>query len=86
MRGKSKIERGKTVYRIDSNQTLNHLLGIKWDERIFNENGDFAFVIEGTVRFWSSRRTPIQEFKVIGGKYITSEIEDSLCGVRIYIC
>ena len=75
--GKAKTERGKVVYSIDSNQTLNHLLGLKWDERIFNENGDFAFVIEGTVRFWLARRNPIQEFKVIGGKYIKSEIEDN---------
>ena len=54
------------MHSIDSNQTLNHLLGLKWDERIFNENGDFAFVIEGTVRFWLARRNPIQEFKVMG--------------------
>jgi len=48
--GKSRKERGKTVYRINSNQALDRFLGVKWDERIFNENGDFAFVIEGTVR------------------------------------
>ena len=76
--GKARKERGKTVYRIDSNEDLNHLLGIKWEVRIFNENGDFAYVIENTVRFWLSRKTAIQEFKVIGGKYIRSEIEDSL--------
>ena len=75
--GKAKTERGKVVHSIDCNQTSNHLLGLKWDERIFNENGDFAFVIEGTVRFWLARRNPIQEFKVIGGKYIKSEIEDN---------
>lgn len=66
--GKPSKERGKTVCRIDSNEALNHSLGIKWDERIFNENGDFAFVIEKTVRFWLSRKTAIQEFKVIGGE------------------
>lgn len=82
--GKSKVEQGKAVYRIDSNQTLNHLL-IKWDECIFNENGDLAFVIEGTVRFWLSRGTPIQEFKVVGRKYIRSEIEDSLCVVFTFV-
>ena len=76
--GKPSKERGKTVYRIDSNEALKHLLGIKWDERIFNKSGDFAFVIEKTVRFWLSRETAIQEFKVIGGKYIRSEIEDNL--------
>ena len=59
--GKSWKERGMTVYQIDSNQALNHLLRITWDECIFNEKGDFAFVIEGTVRFWLSRTTAIQE-------------------------
>ena len=44
-----------------SNHKLNHLLRTKWNERIFNENGDYAFVPEGTVRFWLSK-TPIQEF------------------------
>ena len=76
--GKPSKERGKTVYRIDSNEALKHSLGIKWDERIFNKSGDFAFVIEKTVRFWLSRETAIQEFKVIGGKYVRSEIEDNL--------
>ena len=71
-------ERGKNVYRIDSNEALKHSLGIKWDERIFNKSGDFAFVIAKTLRFWLSRKTAIQEFKVIGGKYIRSEIEDNL--------
>lgn len=83
--GKPSKERGKTVYRIDSNEALNHLLGIKWDERIFNENGDFAFVFDKTVRFWLSRKTAIQEFKVIGGKYIRSEIEDNLCVVFTFV-
>ena len=83
--GKAKTERGKVVHSIDSNQTLNHLLGLKWDERIFNENGDFAFVIEGTVRFWLARRNPIQEFKVIGGKYIKSEIEDNFYLVFTFV-
>lgn len=83
--GKAKTERGKVVHSIDSNQTLNHLLGLKWDERIFNENGDFAFVIEGTVRFWLARRNPIQEFKVIGGKYIKCEIEDNFYLVFTFV-
>ena len=83
--GKPSKERGKTVYRIDSNEALNHSLGIKWDEHIFNENGDFAFVIDKTVRFWLSRKTAIQEFKVIGGKYIRSEIEDNLCVVFTFV-
>jgi len=52
--GKSRKERGKTVYRINSNQALDRFLLVKRDERIFNENCDFAFVIEETV--WHFRR------------------------------
>jgi len=48
--GESRKERGNNVYRVNSNQALDRFLGVKWDERIFNENGDFASVIEGTVR------------------------------------
>ena len=58
--GKSKKEREKTVYRVSSNHKLNHLLRTKWNELIFNENGDFAFVTGRTLRFWLSK-TPIQE-------------------------
>jgi len=35
---KSRKERGKTVHRINSNQALDHFLGVKWDEGIFDEN------------------------------------------------
>ena len=77
--GKPKQERGKSIYRIYSNKDLISVLGNKWDERILNVNGDFAFVIEGTVSFWLTKKYPIEEFKVIGGKYIRSEIEESLC-------
>ena len=60
---KSKKDREKAVYWISSNQPdFESKLRIIWDERIFNENGDYAFVTEGTVRFWLSKKTPIQEF------------------------
>ena len=52
------------------------MLGAKWDERILKEYGDFAFVIRGTVRFWVWERQGIKEFKLIGGKYEESVIEE----------
>ena len=55
---------------------MDDFIGAKWNERIINENGDFAYVIPGTVRFWLAKRNPIVEFKLIGGKYVRSEIED----------
>lgn len=45
----------------------------------------FAFVFDKTVRFWLSRKTAIQEFKVIGGKYIRSEIGENLCVVFTFV-
>ena len=71
-----KSERGKEVYRILSNRDLDNCLNFKWDERIQNENGDFAYVVPGTVKFWIIKRAPIVEYKLIGGKSIRSEIEE----------
>lgn len=72
---RARRERSKQVYRI-CNRDVDNFLGVKWDERILNGNGDYAFVIEGTVRFWLTERNPILEYKLIGGKYVRSEIED----------
>ena len=69
-------ERNKVIYRLHSNEKLDECIGLKWSERIMNENGDFAFVVPGTVRFWLASRNPIVEFKLIGDKYIRSEIDD----------
>lgn len=54
---------------------MDECIGLKWSVRIMNENGDFAFVVPGTVRFWLASRNPIVEFKLIGDKYIRSEID-----------
>lgn len=47
--------RGKEVYVITDNHDLDELLGLKWNERIFYENGDFAYVMNGTVRYWLTK-------------------------------
>ena len=57
--GKSSMERNKKVFKEELNKELNSLLGARWDERIMNKNGDFAFVDEGTVKFWVHSRDPI---------------------------
>ena len=69
--------RGKEVYSIKENNCLNGLLGLKWNERILNQNSDFSYVVKGTVKYWLSQRNSIVEYKYIGGKYVKSEIEDS---------
>ena len=68
--------RNKLVYQVLCNETLDNYIGTKWNERIMNENGDFAYVVPGTLRFWLTKRNPILEFKVFGDKYVKSEIED----------
>ena len=67
--------RGKKVHTIKDNAELDHILGLRWNDRIFNGNGDFAYVVNGTVKYWLSKRNPIMEFKYIGGKFVRSEIE-----------
>lgn len=69
-------ERGKLVYNISSNRMLDGIFGQKWDERIVNIRGDYCFVLEGTVTFWLGRKSSILEYKIIGGKYVKTEIED----------
>ena len=46
------------------------------NERIINEQGDFAYVVPKTVRFWLTKRKPIIEFKLMGNKNIKTEIDD----------
>ena len=70
------FRRNKLIYQVHSNGILDSYIGVKWNERIMNENGDFAFVVPGTLRFWLAKRSPIVEYKLIGDKYVRSEIED----------
>ena len=67
--------RGKIVYSIRDNSDLDNFLGVKWNERVFNEIGDFAYVVDGTVRYWLTRKIPIVEFKYKGDTFVKSEIE-----------
>ena len=46
------MEQNRKAFKVEFNKKLNSLLGARWDERIMNKNGDFAFVEEGTVKFW----------------------------------
>ena len=46
-RGLGKVVKGnqirrKKVYTIKDNADFDHTLGLKWNERIFNENGDLC--------------------------------------------
>ncbi|CAH3047502.1 unnamed protein product [Porites evermanni] len=65
------------VYQVKSNRMLDPFLGMKWDERILNPAGDFAYVISGTIKYWLGQRNPITKYKIIGEQYMKSEIENS---------
>lgn len=70
------MARGRMVYFVPSNRCLDDVLGKKWDERISNVGGDYCFVAEGTVKFWLGKKSPIVEYKRVGGKLVKTEIED----------
>lgn len=75
---KAANERGRFVQYMESNLLLDDVLGINWDKRIFNCNGDFAYVVDGTVKFCLARKSPIVEYKFVGhGKLLKSVIEDT---------
>ena len=52
MTGKRAQVRAREVYSVAQNHDLDAILGLKWNKRIFNENGDFAYVVNGTVKYW----------------------------------
>ena len=56
---------------------MNHILGQKWDKRIQNTSGDFAYVVEGTARYWFGKRSPVIGYTYAGNKLIKNEIENS---------
>ena len=60
-----RYQRNKLIYEVLSNETLDCYIGTKWNERVMNENGDFAYVVPGTLRFWLTKRNPIVEFKLL---------------------
>ena len=57
---KSSMERNRKVFKVEFNKELHRLLGARWDERIMNNNGDFTFVEEGTVKFWCIQEIPLE--------------------------
>ena len=81
----SYIERGREIYRVQSNWLLDSLLDLKWDKRIINSYGDFSHVENDSARYWVSEKVPVQEYKYIDGKLIKSEREDTLIFVFTFV-
>lgn len=63
---KSRI-RGKEIHSIADNDFLNGVLGDCWEHRIENEEGDFSYVVKGTVTFHLNKIKPTLEYKRVGG-------------------
>lgn len=73
------------MYIIKDNVELDYILGLRWNERIFNGNGDFVYVVNGIEKYWLFKRNLIMEFKYIGGKFVWLEIEGLYVLVLIFV-
>ena len=76
--GVLKKSRRRDVYVVDNNSDLCNILGSKWFERIVNENGDFCYVVAGTVRFWLNEKRPVKEFFYVSDHLLQNYIENDL--------
>jgi len=65
--------RGIDRYNINHYRDLNVLLGKNWHFRGLNSQGDFCYVMKGTVEFYLHKRHPLQEF------FPTEEGAQTLC-------
>ena len=76
--GVVKKSRERNVHCVNENHQLCNILGKKWYERIPNMNGDFCYVVSGTVQFWLHEKNPVTEFVYIGNKLFESHIQNDL--------
>jgi hypothetical protein len=86
--GEIKKFKGKQVHCVNSveDEGLAKLLGKKWYKRILNnKNGDFSYVIKGTIQFWLHQKPSIKEYLLVGKQLVENEI-DLLLIANIYIC
>ncbi len=58
-------ERGRPVQYMEFNRLFDKVLEINCDKRIFNSNGDFAYVIDGALNFWLAIKSPIVGYKSV---------------------
>lgn len=59
-----KVCHGKTIYKIEKRQDFERILGVGWDYRVINQNGDHFFIKTETVKNWLNKRTDIEDFIV----------------------
>ena len=71
------LRRGKKnpKWKILDNELLSPILGSRWYERIINKNGDFSYIINGTVTYWVNKKSSVVEFEYHGQKLVESNTE-----------
>ena len=52
----------RNVNYLNNNRQLCNILGSKWHKRMLNINGDFCYVVAGTVQCWLHEENPVKEF------------------------
>ena len=62
--------RGQKYVVPESISDLDQNLGKGWHQRIFNSAGDFAYVVDNTLKIKMTRKQPIKEFLYQGGAYV----------------
>ena len=65
------LQRLRMVKQLESNRVLDSCLGLKWDERILNPAGYFAYVIPLTIEYWLGQISPIIEYNMLEQKLKT---------------
>ena len=48
---------------------------LEWDTIILNKHLNFCYGVPGTIQFWTKKKSPISEFKIISAVPIESQIE-----------
>ncbi|XP_033756247.1 uncharacterized protein LOC117338991 [Pecten maximus] len=59
-----KETRMKTIFTVDSRQSLEKIFGVGWDYLVQNQHGDSYYIKTVTVRFWLRQKKNKTEFNV----------------------
>ena len=68
--GVVKKSRERNVHCLNDNNQLCDILGNKWYERILNINGDFCYVVAGTVHFGFMKRIQLRNLFTLGRNFL----------------
>jgi len=68
--GVVKKSRERNVHCLNENDQLCNILGNKWCERLLNINGEFCYVVAGTVRFWIMKRIQLSNLFTLGINFL----------------